>query len=122
MRTPRVFVALVLALPSVLLLGCADSKIAGGKADGPAIYRDACARCHGPEGIPTRGMAARTGVKSLQTLHVLNELSDQDIRHQILKGSASKTMPSFQGALSDAQLDAVVAHVKTLAAKAKETP
>jgi mono/diheme cytochrome c family protein len=59
-------------------------------------------------------MVARLGVKPLTSEHVQRELSDEEIRNQILRGSKNKQMPSFQGALSDDQIAAVVSHVRSL--------
>jgi len=97
----------------VCLAGCRD-QIAGGRADGAAIFSEVCARCHGPEGEPDAANVARLGVKPLTSENVQHQLSDDDIRHQILRGSENKQMPSFAGALSEAQVDAVIAHVRTL--------
>lgn len=93
--------------------GCRDT-IAGGRADGAAIFAEVCARCHGPSGVPPPSEVARLGVKPLTSDRVRRELSDDDIRRQILNGSDNKQMPSFAGALSDAQLEAIIAHVRTL--------
>jgi len=88
---------------------------AGGRADGAALFAEVCARCHGPAGIPDPTSVARLGVKPLVSPHVQRQLSDDDIRRQILHGSRNKQMPAFAGALSGEQIDAVVAHVRTLA-------
>jgi mono/diheme cytochrome c family protein len=95
--------------------GCRD-QIAGGRADGAAIFAEVCARCHGPVGVPLPTEVARLGVKPLTSDHVQRELTNADIRKQILDGSDNKQMPSFAGALSDAQIEAIVAHVRTLGA------
>lgn len=103
--------ALLAAL--LCLAGCRD-QIAGGRADGAAIFSEVCARCHGPEGVPDAATVARLGVKPLDSDNVQHQLSDADIRRQILRGSENKQMPSFAGALSDAQVEAVISHVRTL--------
>jgi mono/diheme cytochrome c family protein len=108
---------LALALVPVLVLGLAagcDDKVAGGRSDGPAIFAEACARCHGPGGVPDASMVAQLGVKDLTSEHVQRELGDDQIRQRILRGSDNRRMPAFQGALSDAQVDAVVAYVRSL--------
>ena len=99
-----------------LLLGagaCSDDKLAGGSTDGPKIFQDACARCHGAKGIPTAGMKARAGVKPLNSERAVG-MSDEQLLEQIRNGSKNRMMPSFQGALSDAQLKALVAHIRDL--------
>jgi mono/diheme cytochrome c family protein len=93
--------------------GC-DNRVAGGRVDGPEVFAAACARCHGPNGTPDRAMVAQLGVKDLNAPHVQREMSDADIVHQIRSGSENRRMPSFEGALSDAQIDAVVRHVRNL--------
>ena len=104
---------LSLCLLAAVSTHCSSGKVAGGSTDGAEIFQEACARCHGGDGVPTKGMAARTGVKPLTTQRV-QDMGDEDLRTQILKGSKSKTMPSFQGALSDEQVTAVIAHVRYL--------
>lgn len=93
--------------------GC-DRKVAGGEADGAKIFSQLCARCHGREGEPSPSMVARYGVKNLRTEHAQREMTDAQIRKQILEGSKNKQMPSFQGALTDDQIKAVIAHVRSL--------
>lgn len=86
--------------------------------DGEKIFAQACARCHGAEGVPSPGLVARTGVKPL-TSEMVREMSDEEIRNQILRGSKNRLMPAFQGSLRDEQLDAVVAHIRSLSAEPK---
>ena len=93
--------------------GC-GKQVASGRADGAAIFSEVCARCHGPVGVPDAASVARLGVKPLTSPHVQRDLSDDDIRRQILQGSRNKQMPAFAGALSEDQVDAIVAHVRTL--------
>ena len=95
------------------LSGC-DRRVAGGAVDGPKIFSEVCARCHGIGGVPERGMVARLGVKPLTSEHVQRELSDSDIRQQILRGSKNQQMPAFEGALTEPQIEAVIAHVRRL--------
>lgn len=106
--------ALGLAAALALLVGC-DRQVAGGRADGAEVFAEVCARCHGPEGVPDPGNVARIGVKPLTSPRVQEEMSDGDLRRQILEGSKNRQMPSFAGALTDAQIDAVVEHVRALA-------
>lgn len=110
-RVPGVFAACLL-----LALGagaCTEDKLAGGSTDGPKIFEDACARCHGAEGVPTAGMQSRAGVKPLNSDRVKG-MSDDQLLEQIRNGSKNRMMPSFQGALSDAQMKALVGHIREL--------
>lgn len=96
-----------------LAAGC-ERKIAGGAADGDAIFSEACARCHGPAGVPTQVDVVRLGVRNLSQPELQDRMSDADIHQQILHGSENQRMPSFAGALSEEQIAAVIAHVRTL--------
>lgn len=96
-----------------LHLGC-ERPLQKGEVNGEKIFKTACARCHGAEGVPDKSVVARIGVKPLNTARVELELSDEDIRQQVLKGSANKQMPSFASALSEEQILAVIAHVRGL--------
>ncbi|HEU5058978.1 MAG TPA: cytochrome c [Kofleriaceae bacterium] len=101
-------------LAALLCLAACRDQIAGGRADGAAIFAEACARCHGPNGEPDAASVARLGVKPLTSDNVQQRLTDEEIRRQIVRGSENKQMPSFAGALSDAQVEAVIEHVRTL--------
>ena len=59
-------------------------------------------------------MIAKLGVRDLTDPALQARLSDEDIRRQILSGSKNKQMPSFDGALTDTQVTAVIGHVRTL--------
>jgi mono/diheme cytochrome c family protein len=111
---PRRLVVLAAALLCLTAGSACQTEVAGGRADGAAIFSEVCARCHGPAGIPDAASVARLGVKPLTSPHVQRELTDQDIRQQILSGSRNKQMPSFAGALSDPQVEAIIKHVRTL--------
>jgi mono/diheme cytochrome c family protein len=104
---------LTAVLGAALLFGC-SGKVAGGEADGSRIFAEVCSRCHGIGGEPSPSMVARYGVKNLRSRRVQEEMSDARIRAQILEGSANKQMPSFEGALTDEQIEAVIAHVRSL--------
>jgi mono/diheme cytochrome c family protein len=97
-------------------LGC-GGQVAGGSADGAEVYAAACATCHGPEGHPSKSMVAKLGVRDLTDPALHERLSDADIRAQIENGSDNDKMPGFAGTLSDAQIRALVQHVRTLRAQ-----
>jgi mono/diheme cytochrome c family protein len=90
--------------------GCSRT-VADGKADGAAIYAEACAGCHGPAGTPVPQMAAR-GIRDLADPALQARLTDDQIRAQIRRGSRNRQMPAFESALSDAQIDAVARYVR----------
>ena len=71
-------------------------------ATGRALYRDACAGCHGQGGQGQVG----------PTLHHLGD-PDAKIARNIVNGFPPR-MPAFKGQYSDAQLKALVAYVQSL--------
>lgn len=111
------------AVACLLSFGCSEDKMAGGSVDGPKIYAEACARCHGADGVPSKGMQSRTGVKPLNSERAKG-MTDAELLGQIRNGSKNRMMPAFQGAMNDEQLNALVAHIRTLqtAAPAAATP
>ncbi len=115
--------SLCLAIPFCfsVFAGCGSDKIAEGSEDGARIYNDACARCHGENGEPSKSMISRTGVRSLKTGRLAG-WSDEQIRNRILNGSSSRSMPSFKGALTDKQLDALVVFVRGLQSPKQTAP
>jgi mono/diheme cytochrome c family protein len=99
---PR-FPVLVMAL---LVAGC-EAQVAGGAVDGGKVYASACASCHGPAGAPPESMRAQLGVRDLTSAEFRARSSRDLILTQVRLGSKNKLMPSFSGALSDAQMIAV---------------
>jgi mono/diheme cytochrome c family protein len=91
------------ALPNVLLAPSVD--------DGAELYQIACSTCHGLSGEGLFGRElANTGLK------------DSKIRSNILKGRLQSGMPSFDGMFTDAQLQALVDYVVSLANGTAEIP
>jgi len=77
--------------------------------DAAAIYNTSCVGCHG---------ASREGVSGLGkplTPDALADRSDSEIRDIIAQGKSGTAMRPFQGALSGAEIDAVVQFIKTAA-------
>src|SRR5215475_5747628 len=82
-------------------------------ADAQENYSKLCAGCHGADAKGSQqgpGLAGNAGVR---------RRSAQSLRNVILKGIPAAGMPSF--ALSDADVDALVALVKSLNAPAADT-
>jgi len=70
-----------------------------------------CTSCHGPTGKPSESMAAQLNVRDLTDPAWRAKATPTLVEHQVRTGSANKLMPSFTGALSDAQIKAVAAYV-----------
>lgn len=103
-------------LLSVLLLAlvACDTRVAGGKADGPAVFAEACARCHGEKGTPSESMKAQLGVRDLRSAEFRGRATLELVEHQVRTGSPNKIMPSFAETLSAEQIRAVSEFVLSL--------
>jgi mono/diheme cytochrome c family protein len=97
-----------------LMLACNGGTAAGGSTDGKSVFQEVCSRCHGPGGVPSAAMVARTGVKNLTDTALQDRMDVAAIEKQVRNGSKNRQMPAFQGALSNKQIAAVAAYVKTL--------
>ncbi len=96
-----------------LTVGC-DRKVAGGSTDGAEVFKAACASCHGERGKPPQAMADQLGVRDLTGAEFRARRTKELVHGQVTRGSANGRMPGFQGALTDAQIDAVTAYVLTM--------
>lgn len=77
-------------------------------ADGAAIYKAKCAMCHGPDGSkenPAMGIKALSGAEA-------QGQSDAQLIETTSKGKGK--MPAYAGKLSDEEIKAVVAFIRTL--------
>ena len=78
---------------------------------GQAVFGLLCATCHGPDGRPPEAMVARLGVHDLTAPEFRARVTPALVEQQVRKGSRNKLMPAFEGAISDAQIQAVAAYV-----------
>jgi len=104
--------SLALLLP--LVLGGCDRKVAGGKADGAAVFAEACARCHGDDGRPPPEIIRTIGAKDLTAPELEARMTLELVAAQVRGGSANKVMPAFADVLTEAQIQAVAAYVLAL--------
>jgi mono/diheme cytochrome c family protein len=96
----------------VAVAGCSrDPSGAGHAVDGRTVFESVCATCHGADGRPPAAMVARLGVRDLTAPELRARVTPGLVEHQIRTGSKNKLMPSFEGALDDAQITAVAAYV-----------
>jgi mono/diheme cytochrome c family protein len=95
----------------LVLAAACSSDPSGGSVEGPTVFQSMCSSCHGPTGKPNEAMVARLGVRDLTDPKLRETLTPAHVEDQIRNGSKNKLMPSFQGALTDAQIKAVAAYV-----------
>ncbi len=77
-------------------------------ADGAATYKAKCAMCHGPDGSKEN---PAMGIKALSGADVQKQ-SDAQLIETTTKGKGK--MPAYSGKLSDEEIKAVVAFIRTL--------
>jgi mono/diheme cytochrome c family protein len=84
---------------------------AGGSVDGAQIFQATCAICHGPAGKPSQMMIDTRGVRDLTSTEFRKRVTPALVEAQVRHGSKNMLMPPFEGALSDAQIQAVAGYV-----------
>lgn len=95
---------------ALCLAGCEKGPRTA-STDGVQVFHSICASCHGPTGKPTEANVARLGVKDLTSPELRARVTPELVEKQVRTGSQNKLMPSFEGALTDAQIKAVAAFV-----------
>jgi cytochrome c6 len=109
--------ALAAGLLTVVLLS-ASPVVSQDSAAGAAVFKSKCITCHGPDGGGTA-----VG-KSLQAADLrsakIQSKSDAELIQTISDGKGN--MPGFKGDITDEEIHAVLAHVRTLAAKGDSAP
>ena len=106
---PRVMRFVAAAL--FLVAACNDPT--GGSKDGAKVFQTTCATCHGMAGKPEQAMVARLNVRDLTDPEFRKKVSKDLVEKQVRTGSVNKLMPSFVGALSDEQIEAVARYVSS---------
>ncbi len=112
---------LIIAMSMMGCTGSQTSALSGqqasrGPINGQQLFEENCASCHGlsGQGHPAMG----TSMFHFNDAKWQQMRTDEQIRNTILHGRGS--MPAFQGALSEQEVNAIVAHVRTLATVEKE--
>ncbi len=99
-----------------LLLGC----MAGWSAragDVAASWATSCAACHGKDGKGQTMMGRKLSIKDLTDAKVQASFTDADATKAIKEGvteGGTQKMKAFGGKLSDEDIKALVAHVRSL--------
>jgi len=88
----------------------------GVAADAAATWAQNCASCHGKDGSGNTMMGKKLGVKDYRDAKVQAAFSDAEAARAIKEGvktSGKETMKSFASKLSDADIKALVAYVRS---------
>ena len=83
-------------------------------ADAAAVFKKKCAPCHGQEGEPNR-IFAKQGVRSFKDAEWQKATKDAQVEESIRKGRKGTMMASFETQLTDEEVTALVAYIRTLA-------
>jgi mono/diheme cytochrome c family protein len=91
------------------------SQTGASQAPSPAagLFQQNCAGCHGTDGKGTRGL----GTPDFTSHSIQSGLSDQQVLDTIRNGKAGR-MPAWAGKLSDAQITALAAYIRSFATAA----
>jgi len=101
----------------VLVAISACSRPTEGLTDGTALFEQTCARCHGHDGRGDPTAKAQLGVPDMTDPAWQRAHTDEIIKLTVHEGSKSKKMPPFGEVYSNEQLDAIIRHVRSFAAK-----
>lgn len=80
-------------------------------ADGAAIYKAKCAMCHGADGSGMTPMGKSMKLRDLRSPEVQKQ-TDAELTKWTAEGKGK--MPAYKGKLTDAEISALVAHMRTL--------
>ena len=79
--------------------------------DGAALFKARCAMCHGPDCSGQTPVGKSLKVRNLGSADVQKQ-SDAELSKTILDGK--NKMPANKGKLSDAEVKALIAHIRSL--------
>ena len=79
--------------------------------DGGALYKAKCASCHGADGGGMTAMGKAMKLRDLRSPEV-KKLTDAELTKETAEGKGK--MPAYKGKLTDAEISALVAHIRTL--------
>ena len=83
-------------------------------ADGAAVYKAKCATCHGVDGSGQTPMGKSMKLRDLRSPEVQKQ-SDKELYAVTADGKGK--MPAYKGKLTDAEIHALVAHMRGFAKK-----
>lgn len=106
----------VLLLLLVLLCLSVEASDAGVKPDASAVYKRRCQSCHGDSGNARTPVGEREGIPDFQDPAWQSSRTDAAIREVVAHGSpGSRKMPAFSSKLTEAELQAMVAYIRSFA-------
>lgn len=109
------------ALLTLLLAVSAAAQTPAAKPDGKKLFAAKCSACHAKDGKGSLPMAKMFKLKDPAVLNLSSEAVSKTESAELVKiiVNGRDKMPVFKGKLKDAEIDALVAYIRTLAAPAK---
>lgn len=77
---------------------------------GADLYKARCASCHAADGSGNSPVGKKMGLRDLGSAEVQAQ-SDAELKTITMEGKGK--MPAYKGKLSDAEVDAIVKHMRT---------
>ncbi len=111
-------VILALGVCLLVIAMLAGNATGADNAAGAAVYKSKCQTCHGPDGAGSP-VGKSLKVADLRSAAVQSR-PDAELTQVISDGK--NNMPGFKGTISDDEITAVLAHVRTFAAKGGSAP
>jgi mono/diheme cytochrome c family protein len=107
----------VLTVVAALALAAAAARPAqAAEPDGKALFEAKCALCHGKDGVPPPAFAQRK-VPDMSAAAWQRSRTDSQLKKVVAEGVTGTMMRGFSSSLTPAEIDAIIAHIRTLAAK-----
>lgn len=101
----------LIVLTLCILIAAPSAFAGGGGSDGAAIYKAKCAMCHGADGAGQTAMGKNMKLRDLRSAEVQKQ-TDAALVKWIADGKGK--MPAYKGKLTPADIDALVAFIRTL--------
>jgi cytochrome c553 len=101
----------------IALLFGAAGLISASAADAKENWEKVCSKCHGPDGKGDTKMGQKLGIKDLTDAKLQSELKDEQAFKAVkegIKDSEGKIKMKPAEGLSDDDIKALIAHVRTL--------
>ena len=95
----------------VLVLHCGTALAVAQEQTGASVFNRTCVSCHGRNGTPS-AVGKSLNAPDLGSAAVQSH-TDAELHQIIANGKGN--MPPFKNSLSDGQIDALIAHIRTLA-------
>lgn len=98
-----------------VLLACVFASAAATAADGPALYKEHCAKCHGETGKADTWRGYLVFAQDFRKASFQDVRTDDDILEEINRGP--RIMPSYESTLTLAERQALVRVVRGFGGK-----